>query len=250
MSTKQKLAGKAALVTGASKGIGAAVAKQLAADGAQVVVNYASDSSGADNTVNAITHAGGKAIAIQADVSNPEDVKRLIKESVDAFGKLDILVNNAGVYQFSTLDEVTPELFHKNFDTNVLGLLLTTQAAVRHFPEQGGSVIHISSVVSSTGFENSSVYSATKGAVDAATRALAKELGPRRIRVNAINPGMVATEGTADFATGEVADGMAALTPLGRIGKPEDIAPLASFLASEDASWITGETHFVSGGYR
>ncbi|GAA5481194.1 SDR family NAD(P)-dependent oxidoreductase [Haloferula sargassicola] len=250
MNTQSKLAGKAALVTGASKGIGAAIAKQLAADGASVIVNYATDQAGADRTVAAITGAGGKALAIQANIAKPDEVSRLVEESAKAFGKLDIVVNNAGVYQFETLEELTPEQFYRNFDTNVLGLLLTTKEAVRHFPEEGGSVIHISSVVATKGFANNAIYSATKGAVDAATRALAAELGPRGIRVNAISPGMVSTEGSADFSTGEMADGLAAITPLRRIGQPEDIAPLASFLASSDASWITGETYAVSGGFR
>lgn len=252
MSTPSKLAGKTALVTGASKGIGAAIARQLAAEGASVAVNYASDEAGADRVVAEIEAAGGRAIAIHGNVADPSHIQRLVDETVKAFGKIDILVNNAGVYQFAPLEEITPELFHRQFDINVLGLLLATQAAVKHFPADGGSVINISSVVSTLGLPGASVYSATKGAVDSATRALAKELGPRGIRINTINPGMVATEGTATAGIqgSDMEKATAAATPLGRIGVPQDIATAAVFLASSDSSWITGESFFISGGYR
>ena len=252
MSTSNKLADKVALVTGASKGIGASIAKHLAAEGASVVVNYSSDQAGADSVVSEITAAGGKAVAVKANVAEPAEIENLVAESVKAFGSIDILVNNAGVYQFAPLEEITPEFFHRQFNINVLGLLLTTQAAVRHFPAEGGAVINISSVVSTLGLPGGSVYGGTKAAVDAATRALAKELGPRGIRINSINPGMVATEGTA---TAGIDDSdfqkiTLAATPLGRLGVPSDIAAAAVFLASPDSSWITGETLYISGGYR
>lgn len=252
MSTPTKLEGKTAIVTGASKGIGASIAIHLAAEGAAVVVNYASDQAGADKTVAEITAAGGKAVAVKASVAVPAEIEFLIAESVKAFGKIDILVNNAGVYQFAPLEEITPELFHRQFDINVLGLLLTTQAAVRHFPAEGGSIINISSVVSTLGLPGGAVYGGTKAAVDAATRSLAKELGLRGIRVNSINPGMVATEGTATAGIdgSDFQKAVIATTPLGRIGVPQDIATAAVFLASSDASWISGETLFISGGYR
>ena len=252
MNTPTKLTHKVAIVTGASKGIGASIAKHLAAEGASVVVNYSSDQAGADKTVEEIKAAGGKAIAVKASVAVPAEIEHLVAEGVKAFGKVDILVNNAGVYQFAPLEEITPKFFHRQFDINVLGLLLTTQAAVKHFPAEGGSVINISSVVSTLGLPGGSVYGGTKAAVDAVTRSLAKELGARGIRVNSINPGMVATEGTAaagiddsDFQKTTVA-----ATPLGRIGAPADIATAAVFLASSDSSWVTGETFFISGGFR
>lgn len=252
MSQAQKLSGKIALVTGASKGIGASIAKYLAAEGASVVVNYASSKNGADKVVAEITAAGGKAIAVQADVAQQADIRRLLAETGAAFGKLDILVNNAGIYEMTPLENVTEEHFHKQFNLNVLGLLLTTQEALKFFPAEGGSIINISSVVSTLGLPGASVYSATKGAVDAATRVLAKELGGRGIRVNAINPGMVETEGThsAGIEGSDFQAAVKAATPVGRLGQPQDIATAAVFLASADSSWITGETLLISGGYR
>jgi 3-oxoacyl-[acyl-carrier protein] reductase len=253
MSTNSnKLAGKVAVVTGASKGIGAAIAKHLAAEGASVVVNYASSKTGADKVVAEITSTGGKAVAVQGDMSRQADIERLFAETKRAFGRLDILVNNAGIYEFAPLENVTEEFFHKQFNLNVLGPLLAAQAAAKQFGPAGGSIINISSVVSTLGFPNASVYSGTKGAVDSITRSLAKELGPRGIRVNAINPGMVETEGThsAGIAESEMRKQVEAQTPLGRIGKPQDIAGAAVFLASADSSWITGETFVISGGNR
>jgi 3-oxoacyl-[acyl-carrier protein] reductase len=250
----QRLTGKVAVVTGASKGIGAAIARQLADEGAAVVVNYASSKEGANRVVAAITDKGGRAIAVQADVAKPADIKRLFAETKKAFGRLDVLVNNAGIYEFAPLEEVTPEHFHKHFDLNVLGLILASQEAVKHFGPSGGSIINLSSVVATSAPPNGSVYSATKAAVDVVTRSLAKELGPRKIRVNSINPGMVETEGTS--SAGITADesafrkGFEAQAPLGRIGKPKDIAPAAVFLASDDSGWITGETLYIAGGYR
>lgn len=245
-----KLKGKVAVVTGASKGIGAAIAKQLAADGAQVVVNYASSRDGAEKVVGDITQAGGKAIAVGGSVANEADINKLFAETTKAYGKVDILVNNAGVYAFSPLEQVTADEYKRQYDTNVLGLLLTTKAALPHFPAQGGSVVNISSVVSTLAPASASVYSSTKGAVDTITKSLAKELGPRKIRVNAINPGLVITEGTqsAGIAGSEFEQDAVAKTPLGRAGQPEDIALPVSFLASDDSRWITGETIFVSGG--
>ncbi|MDB5386992.1 MAG: short-chain dehydrogenase/reductase, partial [Planctomycetaceae bacterium] len=226
--------------------------KHLAAEGASVVVNYSSSKEGADRVVAEIVHNGGKAVAVHANVAQQPDILRLFSETKKAFGQLDILVNNAGIYQFSPLEEVTAELFHKTFDLNVLGLLLTTQEAVKHFGPTGGSIINISSVVSTSGPPTSSVYSASKAAVDVITRTLAKELGPRKIRVNTINPGMVETEGVhaAGFAESDFRKQVEATTPLGRIGQPQDIAPAAVFLASSDSSWITGESIFISGGNR
>ena len=253
MSTSQKLTGKTALVTGASKGIGASIAKHLAAAGASVVVNYASSKTGADKVVAEIIAAGGKAFAVQADVSQPADIIRLLAETKRAFGgHLDILVNNAGIYEFGAIEAVTPEHFHKHFDLNVLGLLLTTQAAVPLFPASGGSIINISSIVSRAAIPGSSVYSATKAAVDSITRVLSTELGPRKIRVNAINPGMIETEGThtAGIIESDLRKQVEAQTPLGRIGQPQDIAPAVVFLASDDSSWVTGETLFIAGGIR
>lgn len=246
----QQLAGRTALVTGASKGIGAAIAKHLAAAGAQVVVNYSSSKAGADQVVAAITAAGGKAVALRADVSNPAEAERLVAETQAAFGRLDILVNNAGVYEFGPLAAITPEHFHRQFDLNVLGLLLVTQAAAKRFPDTGGSVVNISSVASQSAIPNASVYSATKGAVDTITRSLAAELGPRKIRVNALNPGMVETEGThtAGVIGSDFQKQVETTTPLGRIGQPDDIGPVAVFLASDDSRWVTGEILRVSGG--
>ncbi len=247
-----KLEGKVAIVTGASKGIGAAIAKHLAAEGAAIAVNYASSKEGADRVVAEITRNGGKAIAVQANVAKQADIDRLFSETMKAFGRLDILVNNAGIYEFSPLEDVTEEHFHKQFDLNVLGLVLASQSAVRHFDHAGGSIINISSIVSTLTPPNASVYSATKAAVDAMTRSLAKELGPRNIRVNSINPGMVDTEGfnAAGFAESDLRKQVEAQTPLGRIGQPQDIAPTAVFLASSEAAWITGETLLIAGGLR
>ena len=254
MSTNitNKLTGKVAVVTGASKGIGAAIAKSLASEGASVVVNYASSKTGADKVVAEITGAGGKAIAVQGDVSKHADIDRLFAETTKAYGKVDILVNNAGIYEFAPLEQVTEAHFHKQFNLNVLGLLLTTQEALKHFNPAGGSVINTSSVVSTLGVMGGAVYSATKASVDAVTRTLAKELGARNIRVNSVNPGMVETEGThsAGIEGSEFQDKTKAATPLGRLGKPQDIAPAVVFLASADSSWITGETLFISGGFR
>jgi 3-oxoacyl-[acyl-carrier protein] reductase len=251
MST-QKLAGKVAVVTGASKGIGAAIAKNLADEGAAVVVNYSSSKEGAEHVVADISRKGGKALAVQANVAKKADIQNLFAQTKKAFGRLDVLVNNAGVYEFAPLAEVTSEHFHKLFDINVLGLILTTQEAARHFGPEGGSVVNISSVVSSYATPNGSVYSATKAAVDAVTRSLAKELGPRKIRVNSINPGMVDTEGyrAAGIGESDFRKQTEALTPLGRIGEPQDIAPAAVYLASADSAWVTGETLYISGGFR
>jgi 3-oxoacyl-[acyl-carrier protein] reductase len=247
-----KLAGKVAIVTGASKGIGAAIAGHLGGEGAAVVVNYASSKEGAERVVAEITAKGGRAIALQADVARQADVDRLVAETVRAFGRLDILVNNAGVYDWLPLEQVTEAHFHRHFDLNVLGVLLTTQAAVKQFGAAGGSIINISSLVSTTALAGSSVYSATKAAVDSLTRTLASELGPRNIRVNAINPGMVDTEGarSAGFTEGDIRKDIESRTPLGRIGQPRDIGPAAVFLASDDAAWITGETLLIAGGLR
>jgi 3-oxoacyl-[acyl-carrier protein] reductase len=248
----KKLAGKVAVVTGASKGIGASIAKHLAQEGAAVVVNYSSSKAGADRVVDEIVSGGGKAVAVHANVSKKADIERLFSETKKAFGKLDVLVNNAGIYEFAPLVEVTAEHFHKQFDLNVLGLLFASQEAVRHFGPTGGSIINISSVASTARFPTASVYSATKAAVDAVTRSLAAELGPQNIRVNSINPGMVETEGVhaAGIAESDMRKQTEAMTPLGRIGQPEDIAPTAVFLASSDSAWITGETFFISGGMR
>ena len=252
MSTinSKKLAGKVAVVTGASKGIGASIAKYLAAEGASVVVNYASSKTGADKVVGEITAQGGKALAVQADVAKKTDIARLLAETKKAYGRLDVLVNNAGIYEFGPLEEITEEHFHKQFNLNVLGLILTTQEALKHFGPEGGSVINISSVVSTLTPPGASVYSATKGAVDAVTGSLAKELGPRKIRVNAVRPGLIETEGTqtAGFTSGDFRKVYEANSPLGRIGQPQDIAAAVVFLASADSSWITGESLLVSGG--
>ena len=253
MSTNtKKLSGKVAVVTGASKGIGASIAKHLAAEGAAVVVNYASSKTGADKVVAEITSAGGRAVAVQADVAKKAEIDRLFAESKKAFGALDILVNNAGIYEFAPLEAVTEEHFHRQFNLNVLGLILTTQEAVKQFGPAGGSIVNISSVASSGAPATGSVYSATKAAVDAVTKSLAKELGPRKIRVNAINPGMVETEGVhaAGLHESDFRKQIEAQTPLGRIGQPQDIAPAAVFLASADSAWMTGQTLVVSGGNR
>ena len=251
-SNQKKLAGKVAVVTGASKGIGAEIARQLAAAGASVVVNYASSKTGAASVVDAISKRGGEAFAIQADVSKQSDIDRLFKETKKKFGRVDILINNAGIYEFAALESVTEQHFHKQFNLNVLGPILASQAAAKQFGSKGGAIVNISSVVSTMAFPNASVYSATKGAVDALTRSLATELGPRKIRVNAINPGMVETEGvhSAGIAESDMRKQVEAQTPLGRIGQPLDIASAAVFLASDDSAWITGETLRISGGLR
>jgi 3-oxoacyl-[acyl-carrier protein] reductase len=248
----EKLKNKVAVVTGASKGIGAAIAEQLATAGAAVVVNYSSSRQGAERVVANITGRGGKAVAVQADVSKESDIVKLFAESKKAFGGVDILVNNAGIYQFAPIENVTAEDFHAQFNLNVLGLLLASREAVKQFGPAGGSIINISSVVATLAPPNTSVYSATKAAVNAITRSLAQELGSRKIRVNSINPGMVATEGThsAGITESDFRQQVEAQTPLGRIGQPQDIAPLAVFLASADSDWITGESFYVSGGMR
>ena len=247
-----KLKDKVAIVTGASKGIGASIARHLAGAGAAVVVNYASSKEGADRVVAEIKRDGGKAIAVRANVAKQADIERLFAEAEEAFGRLDILVNNAGIYEFSPLESVTAEHFHKQFDLNVLGLLLASKEAVKHFDGTGGSIINISSGASTLTPANTSVYSATKAAVDAVTRSLAKELGPRNIRVNSINPGMVETEGVhaAGLDQSDFRKQIEAQTPLGRIGQTQDIAPAAVFLASSDAAYITGETILITGGLR
>ena len=247
-----KLKNRIAVVTGASKGIGAGIAKGFAAEGANVVVNYASSKEDAERVITEIKEKGGKAIAVQADVSKAADVRRLFAETRKAFGKLDVLVNNAGVYEFATLAEITEEQFHRLFNTNVLGLILATQEAAKLFGSAGGSIINIGSTASQVTLPATAVYTATKGAVDAITHVLAKELGPKNIRVNSINPGMVETEGvrTGGFIGSEFQKQLEAQTPLGRIAQPHDIAPIAVFLASEDSGWLTGETLLASGGLR
>lgn len=253
-STSKKLSGKVAVVTGASKGIGASIAKHLAAEGASVVVNYASSKAGADKVVAEIVAKGGKAVAVQADVAKAADIQRLFAATTKEFGRLDILVNNAGIYEFSPLGEITAAHYHKLFDLNVLGLILTTQEAAKHFGPDGGSVVNISSVVSKLALPATAVYSATKAAVDSLTKTLSVELAPRKIRVNSINPGMVETEGTTSAgitaAESDFKKHTIAQTPLGRIGQPEDIAPAVVFFASSDSAWITGETLFIAGGFR
>jgi 3-oxoacyl-[acyl-carrier protein] reductase len=250
MNTK-KLDGKVAVVTGASKGIGAGIAKEFAAEGASVIVNYASAKHDADRVVDEISKRGGKAIAVQGNVAKKAEVERLFAEAEKAFGKIDILVNNAGVYEFMPLEEVTEQQFHKMFDTNVLGMLLATQEALKHF-KAGGSIINIGSLASSLTPPTAVVYNATKGAVDAITRTLAKELGARKIRVNSINPGMVITDGviSAGFHESDMRKMFESQTPLGRVGETEDIAPAAVFFASDDSAWITGETLRIAGGLR
>ena len=245
-----RLSGKTAVVTGASKGIGAEIAKGLAAEGAAVVVNYASSKDAADRVVADVKAKGGKAIAVQGDVAKASDVKKIFAETQKAFGRLDILVNNAGVYNLLPLEGVTEQEFHRHFNINVLGLLLATQEAAKLFGDGGGSVINIGSAITELTPPNSVVYTATKGAVDAVTRVLAKELGPRKIRVNSINPGVVETEGThaAGVIGSDFEEQYVARTPLGRTGRPDDIAPVAVFLASDESRWVTGDTLTVSGG--
>jgi 3-oxoacyl-[acyl-carrier protein] reductase len=247
-----KLTGKVAVVTGASKGIGASIAEHLADEGASVVVNYSSSKAGADAVVAKITAKGGKAIAVQGDVSNPADITKLFAATKKAYGKLDILVNNAGIYDFKPLADVTPEHFHSLFNLNVLGLLLTTQEAIKLIGSEGGSVINISSIVGQMPVPTAAVYSATKASVDAITVSLAGELGAKKIRVNSLNPGMVETEGlhSVGFAVSDFRKHVEATTPLGRIGQPNDIATAAVFLASDDSGWITGQTLIAAGGAR
>jgi 3-oxoacyl-[acyl-carrier protein] reductase len=246
-----KLKGKVAVVTGASKGIGAAIAKSLAAEGASVVVNYASSKSGAKTVVDSITAAGGKAVAVGGDVSKASEAQGIIDAAIKNYGRLDVLVNNSGVYEFSPIEGVTEDQFHRMFNINVLGLLLTTQAALKHI-KAGGSIINVGSVVSRVTPPASSVYTGTKGAVDAITGVLARELGPKNIRVNTINPGMVETEGvqSAGFLGTDFEKSLVAQTPLGRIGQPGDIASIAVFLASDDSGWLTGEQILAGGGLR
>jgi 3-oxoacyl-[acyl-carrier protein] reductase len=248
----KKLENRVAVVTGASKGIGAEIARHLAAAGAAVVVNYSSDKTGADRVVDDVKKAGGKAVAVKANLAKEADVVNLFAEAKKAFGRIDVLVNNAGVYEFAPIESITAEHFHKQYDLNVLGLLLSTREAVKQFGPNGGSIVNISSVVSTARIPTAAAYSGTKGAVDAITRSLASELGPRKIRVNAVNPGMVETEGVhaAGFSEGDFRKQVEAATPLGRIGKPADIAPAVVYLASDDAAWVTGETFNISGGNR
>ena len=248
----RKLSGKVAIVTGASKGIGASIALHLAAEGAAVVVNYSSSKEGAERIVGEINGNGGRALAVQANLAREGDVRRLFAESKKAFGRLDVLVNNAGIYEFKPLEEVSVEHYRRQFDLNVLGLVLASQEAARQFGSEGGSIVNIGSVAATAAPPGASVYSATKGAVNTITRSLAQELGPRKIRVNAVNPGMVETEGVhaMGILESDFRKQIESQTPLGRIGQPADVAPMAVFLASADASWITGETFYVAGGMR
>lgn len=244
-----RLSGKVAVVTGASKGIGAAIAKRLGAEGASVVVNYATSREGADKVVDAITSGGGKAVAVQADVAKQADVTRLFTEAQTAYGKVDILVNNAGLYRGAPVGEITEENFHVHFNLNVLGLIFATQEALKYMGE-GGSIINVSSVLSTLSSPGTPVYNATKSAVDGLTRTFSKELAPRKIRVNSINPGLVETEGIHSTGIINFADAVVAMTPLGRLGQPDDIAPVVAFLASGDSGWITGECIYATGGLR
>jgi 3-oxoacyl-[acyl-carrier protein] reductase len=245
------LKGKVALVTGASKGIGAGIAKELAARGAAVAVNYSSSKAEAEKVVRDIEQAGGKAVAVKGSVADPAQIPHLVSEVAGKLGPIDVLVNNAGIYEFGPIEAITPEHFKKQFDTNVLGLLLTTQAALKHFNPKGGSIVNISSVVVE-GVPGAAVYSATKGAVDSITSSLAKELGAKNIRVNSLNPGLVETEGThaAGFIGSDFQKEAVARTPLGRIGQPKDIATAAAFLASDDSAWINGQAIYAAGGFR
>jgi 3-oxoacyl-[acyl-carrier protein] reductase len=248
----QSLAGKVAVVTGASKGIGGAIAEHLAAEGAAVIVNYANNAKSAQAVVDRIVAAGGKAQAVQADVSNPAQIPPLFAAAVQAFGRLDILVNNAGIYEFAPLEAITVEHFEKQFRLNVLGLLLTTQEAVKHIGPGGGSIVNISSIVGPMPVAMGSVYSATKAAVDAITVSLSQELGPKKIRVNSLNPGMVETEGlhAGGIAESQFRRQIEQTTPLGRIAQPADIAKAAVFMASDAAGWVTGQSLVLSGGQR
>lgn len=247
-----QLSGKVAVVTGASKGIGAGIAKALAEAGASVVVNYASSRGDAERVVTAIKESGGKAVAVQGDVAKAGDIARLFKTAQETFGALDILVNNAGVYRFAPLEETTEDEFHREFNINVLGMILAAREAIKYFGKDGGNVINVGSIASESPIANTVVYSATKGAVDAITRVLAKELGPRKIRVNTIAPGMVETEGTHEIGVigSDFEHEIVAATPLGRAGQPEDVAAVAVFLASSDSGWLTGERLSAGGGYR
>jgi len=247
-----RLRNKVAVVTGASKGIGAGIARALANEGAAVVVNYASGKDGAEKLAAEITAGGGRAIAVQADTSKPGDIKRLFAETAKAFGRLDVLVNNAGVYKFAPLEETEADEFHRQFDVNVLGPILAAREAASLFGPDGGSIINVSSVASTKGMPGSVIYAGTKGALDAATRVLANELGPRKIRVNSVAPGMIETEGThtAGFVGGDFQKSAEASTPLGRIGRPDDVAKVVVFLASDDAGWVTGERIETAGGFR
>jgi len=249
-NTTQKLAGKTAVVTGASKGIGAAIAKHLAAEGASVVVNYSSSKAGADKVVAEITKAGGKAVAVQANLTQKADIERLFNETKKAFGQVDVLVNNSGIYESAPIEQVTEEHFHKQFNLNVLGLVLATQEALKIFNPAGGSVINISSVVGPNPPPGLTIYSATKGAVDSITKGLAKELGARKIRVNSLSPGLTETEGlqASGMAGGDFLKQVVSQTPLGRAGQPEDIGKVAVFLASDDSAWVTGEAIRAAGG--
>lgn len=248
--TLKRFEGKVAIVTGASKGIGAAIAKRLAAEGASVVVNYASSREGADRVVAEIVAGGGKAVAVQANVSKREEIERLFAETLAAFDRVDVLVNNAGVYEWLPLEAITEEHFRKQFDLNVLGLIYAVQQAARHFGPSGGTIVNLSSIVSTFAPAGSSVYSASKAAVDAVTRSLSKELGPRGIRINSVNPGLVETEGLSAMEIDEKLVSVKANTPLGRLGVPDDIAPAVAFLASSDSGWMTGETLYITGGLR
>ena len=246
-----KLSGKVAIVTGASKGIGAAIAKAFAKEGASVVVNYASSRDGADAVVKAITGSGGKAVAVRGDVTKLADTQAIVNAAIENYGKLDIVVNNSGVFEFAPVEAITEEQFHRQFNTNVLGLLLVTQAAIKHLGE-GSSIINISSAVSTLQPPASAVYTGTKGAVDAITGVFSREFGQKKIRVNSINPGMIETEGAhaAGFIGSEFQEAAVAQTPLGRIGQPNDVASIAVFLASDDSAWLTGERLSASGGLR
>ncbi len=249
-TTSKKLTGKVAIVTGASKGIGASIAKHLAAEGAAVVVNFSSSKEGADRVVAEITSGGGRAIAVKANMANKAEIENLFAETAKAYGKLDVLVNNAGIYEFQALGQIEEESFHRQFNLNVLGVVLATQESLKYFSPEGGSIINISSVVSTLSPAGSSVYNATKSAVDGLTRTFAKELGARKIRVNSVNPGPVETEGTHTAGVVDAFAAYAAVTPLGRIGQPNDIATGVVFLASADSGWLTGETMFLTGGLR
>jgi len=246
-----KLSGKVAVVTGASKGIGAEIARQLASEGASVVVNYSSSRADADKVVSDITSKGGKAIAVQGDVSKASDVKNLFAQATKTFGRLDVLVNNAGMYKFVPLDQITPEHFHRHFDLNVLGVILMIQEAAKYFGAEGGSIVNISSIASAIGFPGSGVYAASKAALNSVTRTFAAELGPRKIRVNAVAPGAVVTEGNAELSdpNSDFYKAYVAKAKLGRIGEVDDIAPAVVFFASSDSKWVTGEILFVTGGF-